>query len=134
MPRENMLAVQGDYGINERLKAIKSIYVDNWAAVRIDGRMSSWSRVLTGVRQGCNLSPLLFIVYMDHLLKGINWQGGIQLGGNVVSSLAYADDLVLMADSAERLQSNILELENRCEEYGMKIIVSKTKVMSVGKK
>ncbi|XP_067001635.2 LINE-1 retrotransposable element ORF2 protein isoform X1 [Anabrus simplex] len=135
VPREKMFAILGDYGIKGRLlKAIKGIYVDNWASVRIDGRMSSWFRVLTGVRQGCNLSPLLFVVYMDHLLKGIKWQGGIQLGRNVVSSLAYADDLVLMADCAESLQSNIVELENRCNEYGMKISLSKTKLMSIGKK
>ena len=75
----------------------------------------------------------MFTVYMDHLTKGINWQGRIQLGGNVVSSLAYADDMVLMVDSAKSLQSNTLELENRCNEYDMKISLPKTKMMSVGK-
>ena len=67
-------------------------------------------------------------------MKGINWLGGIQLGGNLVSSLAYADDLIVMADSVESLQANMLELEEKCREYGMKISISKTKVMSVGKK
>ena len=59
VPREKMLSILRDYGIEGRLlQAIKSIYVDNQAAVRVDGRMSSWFKVVTGVRQGCNLSPL----------------------------------------------------------------------------
>ncbi|XP_068085911.1 F-box/LRR-repeat protein 7 [Anabrus simplex] len=69
--------------------------------------------------------------YMAHLLKSITWQEGVQLRENVVSSLAYAYDLVLMAGCAENLQSNNFALENRCNEYDMKISLSRTKMMSV---
>ena len=135
VPRGKLLSVLRDYGIGGKLlQAIKGLYLDSQAAVRVDGKLSSWFRVVSGVRQGCNLSPLLFILFMDHMLKTINWQGEIKIGENKISSLAYADDLVVMADSIERLQNNISELDQRCKDYGMKISISKTKVMSVGKR
>ncbi len=64
--------------------------------VQSEGRVREWFQVRTGVRQGGVLSPLLFIVYMDHCLKRI-------VRGNVISTLAYADDVAVTTDSWEEL-------------------------------
>lgn len=71
---------------------------------------------------------------MDHMLKSIDWLGEIKISENKISSLAYADDSVVMTDSIDSLQSNISEQDQRCNSYGMKISISKTKVTSVRKR
>lgn len=110
-----------------------NIYKSSRAAVRIDGKLSSWFDVSIGLRQGCSLSPLLFIIFMDKIIKTAHLRGNINIGGNIISSLAYADDLVLMANSVIDLQRSISDLERGCIDFGMKITASKTQVMHIGK-
>ena len=81
---------------------IQKLYEESYSAVRIDGDTSSRFRVVTGVRQGCILSPLLFAVAMDWVLfktrnnsaEGIAWEGEVHL-----CDLDFADDIALIADS-----------------------------------
>src|SRR5687768_18459709 len=60
-------------------------------------------------------------------------QGNVEVGEVIMKILAYADDLILMADNASDLQGGVHCLNVACEEFGMKISVCKTKVMHVGK-
>src|ERR1700755_1834470 len=85
------------------------------------------------VRQGCCLSPLLFIIFMDKIIRQANIEGNIEVGEVIMKILAYADDLILLMDNIEDLQRGIDSLNVACEEFGMKISVDKTKVMYVGK-
>lgn len=134
VPREKLFSVLSEYNINEGLlRAIQGMYKNSRAAVRIDGRISDWFNVATGLKQGCPLSPLLFVIFMDKIIKTARLGGSINIGGNVISSLAYADDLVLMANSIADLQESISDLEKGCSDFGMKISASKTQVMHVGK-
>ena len=70
---------------------------------------------------------------MDKIIKQANLQGNVEVGEVIMKILAYADDLVLMADSEGELQEGVVRLNAACEEFGMKISVGKTKVMHVGK-
>lgn len=134
VPREKLFGILSEYGIRgSLLKAIKSIYLGSKAAVRIDGELSDSFDVDEGVRQGCCLSPLLFIIFMDKIIKHANLEGNVRIGEVIMKILAYADDLVVMADDAKELQSNVDCLNAACEEFGMKISVGKTKVMHIGK-
>jgi len=134
VPRQKLFEVLSEYGINgSLLGAIKSIYSGSKAAVRIDGEISESFEDNEGVRQGCCLSPRLFIIFMDKIVKQANLQGNVEIGEVIMKILAYADDLTLLADNADDLQRGIECLNVACEEYGMKISVGKTKVMHVGK-
>ena len=87
-------------------RIIKSLYASLECAVLVDGEKSRFSKIHQGVRQGCPLSPILFSIYINGLvdrLRGL----GVTVGGRELSSLLYADDIVLMADSPEALQSMI---------------------------
>src|ERR1700743_1122445 len=65
VPMQKLFEVLSEYGIRGRLlEAIESIYVESKAAVRIDGEMSEAFEVEEGVRQGCCLSSLLFIIFI----------------------------------------------------------------------
>ena len=135
VPRDKLFEVLSEYRVQgQLLRAIKSMYRESRAAIRIDSRISSWFDVGNGVRQGCNLSPLLFIIYMDKIIKEADFQGGVHIGGSAVNSLAYADDLVILAESAEELQNNISALNRQSFSYGMKINVRKTQVMHIGRR
>lgn len=134
VPRQTLFEILSEYGVNGALlKSIQSLYVNSRAAVRIDGKLSSWFQVGNGVRQGCCLSPLLFVIYMDKIIKSARFSGKVNIGDISVDCLAYADDLVLMADSVGDLQLSINELNRACNEFQMKISAAKTKVMHVGK-
>jgi len=86
------------------------------------------------VRQGCCLSPILFNLYSDYLTKeALEGLGDFQIGGQIIHTVKYADDLVLLAKEEKVLQDMIdklIEIE-RC--YGMEINVEKTKVMRISR-
>ena len=56
-----------------------------------------------GVRQGCFLSLLLFIIFMDKIIRQANIEGNIEVGEVIIKILAYADDLILLMDNVEDL-------------------------------
>src|ERR1700761_8366549 len=70
---------------------------------------------------------------MDKIIRPADVQGNVEVGEVLYNLLAFADDLVLLMDDVNHLQEGINRLNVACEEFGMKINVSKTKVMHVGK-
>ncbi len=85
---------------------IKSMYSSSVSSIRINNKLTDWFDCTTGVKQGCNLSPTLFSVFANDLVQEINdLDLGIPMGDLNVSILLYADDIVLMANTEEKLQS-----------------------------
>ena len=85
--------------------AIKSLYKETEACVRINNQLTGWFSCTYGVRQGDTISPTLFSIFINDLVKEINdLNKGIQVGNSQVSILLYADDVLLLADSHEKLQ------------------------------
>ena len=87
-----------------------------------------------GVRQGCVLSPDLFTLYGEVILREIEEVDGLKIGGRVLNNIRYADDTVLVADSMERLQELVNVVNAASEEKGLKINREKTECMVVPKK
>ena len=93
------------------LKAVQSFYVDSRACVRVGNDVSEWFPVIIGLRQGCVMSPWLFNVYMDGVVRKVNVRvlgKGLQLlsanGGRFeINQLLFADDTARVADSEEKL-------------------------------
>ena len=103
-------------------------------AVRVDGDLSEFFEIHSGVRQGCVLSPLLFGIAMDWVLKttmkkqaGIEWADGKRL-----SDLDFADDIALLHDSWDVMQSLMSALREEATKIGLVINVAKTKIMRIG--
>ena len=94
------------------LNLIKSMYENLEACVRFNGQLTDWFSVESGIRQGDNLAPTLFAIFVNDIASDIN---SLNLGVPIVndeclSILRYADDIVLLAESAEDLQSMLNEL------------------------
>ena len=124
------------YGIPENIiKIIKSLYEGSRCAVRVDGRLGDWFEIITGVRQGCLLSPLLFIIVMDWILKkavdagscGLEW-----LDGNKLADLAFADDIALLDDTWSGMQELTSSIEEEARKVGLYMNTGKTKLMKIG--
>ena len=87
------------------------------------------------VWQGCPLSPTLFNVYLEDLMKnGFLTTGGVNIVGRRIKCVIFADDMALLAEDERMLKNMLMELNDRCEDYGMKININKTKAMDIGRK
>ena len=94
----------------ELLRAIQSLYVCSQAAVRTREGETEWFEVKCGLRQGCVLSPLLFIIFMDNIMKRANQEE------NSIEEMMFAEDLVLIADDQIRLQEMVSNLDQHCKK------------------
>jgi hypothetical protein len=76
--REALLLILAQYGVSEKLcNIIRALYTETKAAVRVEGELTDWFDIVDGLRQGCLLSPILFNVYIDHVLKiALKWYEG----------------------------------------------------------
>ena len=86
------------------LRVIRNLYWDQSAAVRIGGELSGYKLIKRGVRQGCVMSPHLFNIYSEMILRNLENYPGVKINGENINNIRYADDTVLIADSAENLQ------------------------------
>lgn len=115
------------------LRIIRNLYWEQEAAMRVNGRESEWRRVKRGVRQGCVLSPCLFGLYSEIILRRTEDYPGIIVGGQNINNIRYADDTVLIASTEQDLQALVDVVNRKSEEMGLRINVKKTKCMIVSK-
>ena len=115
------------------LRLIRNLYWKQKATVRVADEESMLQDIKRGVRQGCVLSPDLFNMYSEIIMRDLIDLDGIKFGGRNINNIRYADDTVLIADSEEKLQILVEALVQSSEERGLKLNISKTKVMVVSK-
>ena len=126
------------YGVDGKLlRAMKSMYDDNRMCVRVGGKESEWFETKVGLRQGCVMSPWLFNLYIDGVVREVsalvNGSGAGMMDTDgvawVLLQILFADDTALVADSEKKLQKLVDEFGRVCERRKLKVNVSKSKVM-----
>ena len=136
--RRALWQVVGLYGVGGKLlRALKSMYEDNRMCVRVGGKESEWFESKVGLRQGCVMSPWLFNLYMDGVVREVSarveGKGAkmMSAGGREweLCQVLFADDTALVADSEEKLQKLVDEFGRVCERRKLKVNVNKSKVM-----
>ena len=127
----NMLELLDIYG--KDLRVVRSIYWEQTAAIKIDNEISPFIKVKRGVKQGCVFSPDLFKLYSENILREIQDQAGILIGGHNLNNIRYADDIVLIADSEENLQKILDKVVSESESKGLSINCEKTECLVVSK-
>eukprot|EP00732_Lithocolla_globosa_P002453 Lithocolla_globosa_v1_NODE_1612_length_2444_cov_4.514417.p1 type:complete len:535 gc:universal NODE_1612_length_2444_cov_4.514417:2019-415(-) len=112
-------------------KSIQSLYTGAVSAIRLNGMLTEWFPIENGVKQGCLLSPLLFSLYINDLISLLNdSKRGIHIDNTErICCLFYADDIVLIAETADDLQELLNISHSWCQKWRMFINKKKTNVV-----
>ena len=114
---------------------MRNLYAGQESTVRTGRGTTDWFHIGKGVRQACILSPCLFNLYAEYIMRNAGLeekQVGIKIAGRNINNLRYADDSTLMAESEEELKSLLMKVKEESEKVGLKLSVQKTKIMASG--
>ena len=114
---------------------LRNLYAGQEATVRTRRGTTDWFQIGNGVRQGCILSPCLFNLYAEYIMRNTGLeeaQAGIKIAGRNINNLRYADDTTLMAESKAELKSVLMNMKEESETVGLKLNIQKTKIMASG--
>ena len=109
---------------------LRNLYVNQEAIVRTRHGITDWFQIGKGIHQGCILSPCLFILYAEYIMRNAGLeesQAGIKIAGRNINNLRYADDTTLMAESEEELESLLMKVKEESEKVGLKLNIQKMK-------
>ena len=96
---------------------------------------TDWFQIGKGVRQGCILSPCLFYLYAEYIVRNTGLeetQAGIKITRKNNNNLRYADDITLMAESEEALNNRLMKVKDESEKAVLKLSIQKTKIIASG--
>ena len=131
-----MWNVLRDMGIPEHLIILmRNLYSGQEATVRTEAGQTGWFTVGKGVRQGCILSPYLFNLYSENIMREAELEAaelGVQIGGRTITNLRYADDTTIIAESEADLKTLLRKIRDASIKQGLRLNLRKTKVMSTG--
>ena len=135
VPRDILLKKIHDRGINGKVfEIIRKIYTEDMAAVKFGDKISEPFKTNKGVRQGCVLSPLLFNIFLSDIQEAFDICGdNPKLNDMEISSLIWADDILILSETPEGLQAKLDNLGIYCNKNKLKVNTDKTKVMTFTK-
>ena len=103
---------------------LRNLYTGQKAAIRTGHGMKDWLQIGKGVHQGCILSPCVFNLYAEHILRNAGLdeaQAGIKIARRNINNLRYAVDITLMAESEEELKSLLMKVKEESDKVGWKL-------------
>ena len=125
-----------EMGIPDHLTCLlRNLYAGQEATVRTGHGATDWFQTGKGVRQGCILSPFLFNLYAEYIMRNAGLaetQAGIKIAGRNINTIRYVDDTTLLAESKEELKSLLMKVKEESEKVGLKLNIQKTKIMAFG--
>ena len=118
-----------EMGIPDHLTCLlRNLYAGQEETVRTGHGTTEWFQIRNRVRQGYILSPCLFNLYAEYIMRNVGMnepQTGIKIAGRNINNLRYADDTTLMAESKEELKSLLNKLKEESEKVGSKLNIQK---------
>ena len=119
-----------EMGISDHLTCLlRNVYAGQEATVRTSHGTTDWFQRGKGVHQGCILSPCLFNLNAEHIMRNVGLdeaQAGIKIAGRNISNLRYADDTTLTTESEEELKSLLMKVKEESEKVHLKVNIQKT--------
>ena len=120
-------------GVSKKMfNIISSMYKDTNARLKFSNGLSETFPSECGVKQGDVLSPTLFNIFIDGIVSDLRSERNCEpvvINGMSINCLLYADDIILLSDSKEGLQSSIDVFKNYCKNWNLQVNVNKSKVM-----
>uniref|UniRef100_A0A8B9X3S9 Reverse transcriptase domain-containing protein n=1 Tax=Bos mutus grunniens TaxID=30521 RepID=A0A8B9X3S9_BOSMU len=125
-----------EMGIPDHLICLlRNLYAGQKATVKTGHGTTDWFQIGKGVCQGCILSPCLFNLYAEYIMRNSGLeeaQSGIKIAGRNINNLRYADDINLMAESKEELKSLLMKVKEESEKVCLKLNIQKMKIRASG--
>ena len=103
--------------------------------IRTGHGTTDWFQIGKKVHRGCILSPCLFNFYAEYIMRNAGLdeaQAGIKIAGRNINNVRYVDDTTLMAEGEEELKSLLMKVKEEGENFGLKLNIQKTKIMTSG--
>ena len=129
-----LVIILKEMGIPDHLTCLlRNLYAGQEATVRTGHGTTDWFQIGKGVHQGCILSPYLFNLYVEYIMRNDGLeeaQAGIKIARRNITKLRYADDTTLMAESEEELKSLLMKVKEESEKVGLKLNIQKTKIIA----
>ena len=123
-----------EMGIPDHLTCLlRHLYSGQEAMVRTGHGTTDWFQIGKGVCQGCILSPCLFNLYAEYIMRNAGLEEAqveVKIAGRNLNNLRYADDTTLMAESEEELKRLLTKVKKEIEKVGLKLNIQKTKIMA----
>ena len=136
MDHNKLWEILKEMGIPDHLICLlRNLCAGQEATVRTGHGTTDWFQIGKGVRQGCILSPCLFNLYAEYIMRNPGLeeaQAGIKIAGRNINNLRYADDTTLMAERKEEIKSLLMKVKVESEKVGLKLNIQKTKIMAFG--
>ena len=134
MDHNKLQKILKEMGIPDHLICLlRNLYAGQEATVRTGHGTTDWFQIRKGVRQGCILSPCLFNLYAEHIMRNAGLdeaKTGIKISRRNINNLRYADDITLMAESEEERKSLLMKVKEESKKAGLKLNIQKTKIMA----
>ena len=114
---------------------LRNLYTGQEATVRTRHGTTDWFQIGKGVGQGCILSPCLFNLHAEYIMRNAGLeeaQAGIKIARRNINNLGYADDTTLMAENKEELKNLLKKVKEESEKAALKFNIQKTKIMASG--
>ena len=111
------------------------MYAGQEETVRSGHGTTDWFQIGKGVHQGCILSPYLFNLYAEYIMRNTGLEGaqaGIKIAGRNSNNLRYAYHITFMAESEEELKSLLMKVKEESKKVSLKLNIQKTKIMVSG--
>ena len=112
---------------------LRNLYAGQEVTVRTGHGATDWFQIEKGVHQGCILSPCLFNIYAEYIMRNAGLeetQAGIKIARRTINNLRYADATTLIAESEEELKSVLMKVKEESEKVGLKLNIQKMKIMA----
>ena len=123
MDHNKLWEILQEMGIPDHLTCLlRNLYAGQEGTVRNRHRTKDWFKIGKGVCQGYMLSPCLFNLYVEYIMRNTGLdeaQGGIKIAGRTINNLRYADDTTLIAER-EELKSFLMKMKEESEKAGFK--------------
>ena len=107
---------------------LRNPYEGQEATVKTQYGTTDWFKVEKGIRQGCLLSPCLFNLYAEHIMRNAGMdelQAGLKIGRRNINNLRYVHNTTLMAESEEEIKSPLMRVKEESERAGLKLNIKK---------
>ena len=129
MDHNKLWKILKEMGIPDNLTCLlRNLYAGQEATVRTEHGTTDWFQIGKAVCQGCILSPCLFILYAEYIMRNAGLdeaQAGINTAGRKINNFTYADDTTFIAES-EELKSLLMKVKEESGKVGLKLNIQNT--------